>query len=125
MGRLVFIVALLVFPAGLAVAEDPEWEKQVLSLVQRLGSEKYPEREAAQKALLQQGSKVVSVLEKLAPPNDPEIRIRLARIRDELTRYELSSTWKGKVQVAMDPVGRGPIPCLMGRVYLKKAGRII
>jgi hypothetical protein len=66
---------------------EAQWEKHVQSLVEQLGHDEFQRREAAQRALLQEGPKILPVLDKLAPPSDPEIQVRLRRIRYQLQGF--------------------------------------
>ena len=65
----------------------PEWEKHVRSLVEQLGHDDYPQREAAQRALLKEGPAILPVLDKLGPQTDPEIQSRLRRLRYRLAGF--------------------------------------
>jgi hypothetical protein len=61
-----------------------EWERQIIALVERLGNERFEEREAAHDALVRKGDAILPILNKLEPGIDPEIRHRVNRIRREL-----------------------------------------
>ena len=89
----------LVFAAGSAVADgdsdapDPACETRIRKLVEQLGDARYPVRESAQKALLNEGESILPILDKLGPIADAEVRQRLAGIRKILGRRELLVTW--------------------------------
>ena len=68
-------------PPAKQVPRGPEWEKHVISLVEKLGHDEYQQREAAQRALLKEGPAILPVLDKLGPQTDPEIQVRLRRLR--------------------------------------------
>ncbi len=91
---LALAVILLLSPETLASPAEPtqnppeaEWEKRVQSLVQQLGHDDFHRREAAQRALLEQGDKILPALDKLGPQTDPEIQVRLRRIRYRLRGF--------------------------------------
>ena len=64
-----------------------EWQKHVQSLVEQLGHDDFQKRETAQRALLEQGDKILPVLDGLGPQTDPEIQIRLRRVRYRLRGF--------------------------------------
>ncbi len=66
---------------------QPAWEKQIRSLIEQLGHDDFQRREAAQRALLREGPKILPVLDKLAPPADLEIQVRIRRIRYQLAGF--------------------------------------
>lgn len=68
-------------PPAKQVPRGPEWEKHVISLVEKLGHAEYQQREAAHRALLKEGPAILPVLDKLGPQTDLEIRSRLRRLR--------------------------------------------
>ena len=71
-------------PPAKQAPRGPEWEKHVISLVEKLGHDEYPQREAAHRALLKEGPAILPVLDKLGPQTDPEIQSRLRRLRYRL-----------------------------------------
>lgn len=95
--RHVLLMALAMTLPGVGVTALPAepkpgppeagWEEQVRSLVEQLGHDEFQRREAAERALLQQGPKIVPVLDKLGPHTDAEIQRRLRRIRRHLTGF--------------------------------------
>jgi len=69
--------------SGTARAEH-ERDQRILSLVAQLGHTNYHRREAAQRALLQQGDDLLAVLAARRPEKDLEVALRLRRIRTTL-----------------------------------------
>src|SRR4051812_46657240 len=74
-------VELAVVPA------QARWEEHVFTLIEQLGDDDFERREAAQRALLREGARVVPLLEKRLDHKDTEVRSRLARVRYELVGY--------------------------------------
>src|SRR5262245_59215286 len=89
------LVVLAVLPCresagspGQSVENQPAPSPQeVQELVKKLGSSKYAERQAAQKALLELGHDVVPVLDQFKDVPDVETRIRLEKIRYQLVGW--------------------------------------
>ncbi len=84
----VVVYGLCSFPmTSTAKPDEPnreEWERQIIALVERLGDERFDEREAAHDALVRKGDAILPILNKLESGIDPEIRHRVNRIRREL-----------------------------------------
>lgn len=57
---------------------------EVRNLVETLGDVRYAARVEAQRALIEKGPLILSILENLPPQDDLEIRIRLTRVKEEL-----------------------------------------
>lgn len=74
-------------PAPKGPTRGAEWEKRVISLVEKLGHDQYYQREAAQRALLKEGPAILPVLDKLGPQADPEIQFRLRTLRYRLVGF--------------------------------------
>jgi hypothetical protein len=100
-------------------ATDAALEKQVGVLVKQLGDSSHRRREAAQKALIDAGEKILPILDAVSPAQELEVRVRLAKIRERLEpRDRLVLAWEPAVQLVEDTVSKQRMPILRGRVQL-------
>ena len=100
--RIVLILLAAVLGVGAIVcgrtsvcrADDaPETSaKHVRELVEQLGDDAFSEREAAQRALIALGERIVPNLDKITAPTDPEVRYRLETVRYELIGFKRDIT---------------------------------
>ena len=63
-------------------------EKRVRSLIEKLGSSSYPERQKAEAELRQMGRRVMPILRKFRGSEDPEVALRIRSILGEVPRGE-------------------------------------
>jgi len=78
---------LFLFVASVASAEPATPSTDLAEAVRRLGSPSFPEREAAQKTLLEAGEAAIPFVEKALQDIDPEIRDRVQEILKRLRWY--------------------------------------
>lgn len=108
--------------------EGAEWEKRIASLVEKLGHDEYTRREAAQRALLEEGPRILPVLDKLGPPTDPEIQFRLRRIRYRLRGFLDDIRDSLAALPDVPPGSRPPIPDTLRQLiltYQPKSGDLL
>jgi hypothetical protein len=98
-------------------------EQHVRRLVEDLGDPSHRRRETAHKKLIDAGEKILPILDKLAPPQDLEVRVRLARIRERLTRRDVVLAMDPKVEFVED--SKQQMPVLRGRFHLVQNGRVV
>jgi hypothetical protein len=88
MSKITNFIAIVVFFAALYLsrAQEPQnnLDARVRDLVRQLGDGEYSKREAARKALLELGTKIVPVIDKLPPLPDLETTLRLRKIRYQI-----------------------------------------
>jgi hypothetical protein len=104
------------------LADAPASEKEIRRLVSELGSANYRERAAAEKRLLEMGESVVPLLRRIDTAKDLEAENRLKRIRQRLTKYEVTASWENKVRFVPDLVKKMNTPSLVGEVRLRGQG---
>ena len=74
---------------GVLLKKEKEVPKQEFDkLVKALGSNSYKERESATKKLIQFGTKLIPTLEKLENAKDPEVRMRLREVKENLHKIQ-------------------------------------
>jgi hypothetical protein len=73
--------------AGDPAESMPDWQPRIEALIQQLGDVSFAKREAATKALLAEGEKIVPLLDKARKDADLETARRLERIRYHLVGY--------------------------------------
>lgn len=67
---------------------DADDKARVAGLIAQLGDEDFARREAAQRALVAEGERLVPLIDALPPVDDAEVGLRLKRIRYELAGYK-------------------------------------
>ena len=72
---------------GLAAQTPPAWHERVEALIRQLGDASFAKRDAATKALIAEGDKIVPLLDKARPNADLELARRIDRIRYQVVGY--------------------------------------
>jgi|GEM_PF-2396198 len=88
-GITAFLVTVVVASFANAQTPDTNQTESVEQLIEQLGAAKYKQRQAASKALWQQGLPAIPRLEKAAKNEDPEISIRAGKILEKLSKGEI------------------------------------
>ena len=92
-------------------AQPPnDWEPRVRALVRQLGDPSYAKREAATKALLAEGDKIVPLIDQARDRADLELARRIDRIRSQLIGYIIDLTDFLKTLPQTDKEPLPPIP---------------
>jgi hypothetical protein len=94
-------------------------EQRIVGLVRQLGDSKFARREAAHQALLQEGARILAVLDRLGPQDSAEIQRRLRSLRTALTSCRVEAVWEKKLARTRDTVNGGELNGLSGTVSLR------
>jgi hypothetical protein len=87
-GSCLLLVVLTISPGALPAADPPAADRRladrVTRLVKQLGDEAFDRRQAAEKQLIALGPGILPILDKLGASRDPEVAVRIRRVRRAL-----------------------------------------